>query len=111
MPPCPVARAQLGLAEAPPGARASGDIDAGATPATAGTSTITARSAGRGSCCSSGTGAGRVGRRQVPDPILRFSDRRAAMHHGPGELEHWIAVPGLLLEALGEPAALDVLQD
>ena len=33
------------------------------------------------------------------------------MHHGPGELEHWIAVPGLVLEALGEAAALDVLED
>src|SRR6266852_287950 len=47
---------------------------------------------------------------ELPDPVLRLGDRRATVHHSPGELEHRVAVAGLVLEALREAAIPDVLE-
>src|SRR5262244_1780058 len=61
-----------------------------------------------------GVGRASVGgaaRAETADPVLGLGDRRAPVHHGPGELEHRVAVPRFLLEPTREAAALDVLED
>src|SRR5262245_59913204 len=47
---------------------------------------------------------------EMTDALLRVGHRRAAVHHGPGELEHRVPVARLVLEPAGEAAALDVLE-
>src|SRR5690242_15947237 len=41
---------------------------------------------------------------ELPDPFFRLRDRRAAVNHGPRELEHRVAVLGPFLKSLREGA-------